>query len=90
MRKNSDNIRILGHPGQQVKAQIVAAGIKLADLAAASGMKPNTLSDYLAGRLRNVDRQFSIYTAFRRLSGQEPSGEGFESFWGRLRGGRVA
>jgi len=90
MRKTSDNIRILGRPGQQVKAQIVAAGIKLADLAGASGVKPNTLSDYLGGRLRNVDRQFTIYAAFCRLAGQEASGEGFESFWGRLRGGRVA
>ena len=90
MRRNSDNLVIIGRDGDLVKGKIIASAIpppKLRRLAEAAGIKPNTLSDYLKGRLSNADTQMTIWRAFCRLSGQQVE---MVDFWGRLFSREVA
>lgn len=69
--------------GLRVKARIVEAGITMAALAAAAGIAPNTLSDYIAGRCRRRETQMDIHWAFRQLTGVEIT---LVAFWGSLLG----
>lgn len=69
----------LSSTGAAVKGRIVTAGVKLSDLAAAAGIRPNTLSNYLSGRLRRGAVQFEIWKAFRRLTGSRIT---LLEFWG--------
>ena len=64
-----------------VKARILAAGVKLGDLARAAGVSQPTISVYLAGRLARPATQLAIFQAFRRLSGQPVT---MVEFWGDL------
>ena len=80
-RRTSANPEILVPPGNSVKAKIIAAGLKLGQLAARARISPSTLSDYLAGRIRNVHGQFRIHRAFCNLTGGELTAR---EFWGKL------
>lgn len=90
MRRNSGSTRIIRRPTLPAKGEIVGVGIPLREIARAAGIAPSTLSDYLGGRLRNVDRRLSIYHAFCRLSGRRPTSDGFAAFWERQQKGCAA
>jgi len=79
--------KIVPTAGQGVKGRIIAAGLKLEVLAKASGIAPSTLSNYLAGDLRDRDTQHDVWFAFRGLTGQELS---ISDFWGSLLNSEVA
>ena len=72
---------ILAPSGAAVKARIIAAGLRLGDVARAARFSPGSLSDYLAGKRRGVLGQLRIAVAFRKLSGQKIS---TADFWGDL------
>jgi len=66
---------------------VVAAGIPFGVLAKAAGLSAPSLSQYLAGTIRNERRRRDIYIAFRSLSGSTVS---FEEFWGDMLSERIA
>jgi transcriptional regulator with XRE-family HTH domain len=74
-------------PGDCVKGRIIAAGIKLCDLARAAGMAKNTLSDYISGKIRSKQGQFNVWMAFVDLTGSQVS---MDQFWGALSAREVA
>jgi len=80
-RKTSHFRRIVPTAGDAVKGRIVAAGVPLSDLARAAGIAPNTLTNYLNGRLTSYTVQYDIWFAFRAFSSQEIS---MREFWGSL------
>ena len=85
MRCRSKNFRSphkrIATAGAEVKARIVGAGLKLSDLAAAAGISPSSLSNYLAGSVSRPETRVRIWRAFRRLTGQRIS---LRRFWGHL------
>ena len=82
-RTTSSNRKILPRPGDSVKAKIRAAGLSQRVLARRCRLSPSTLSDYLAGRLRNRVRQIDIWLSFKELTGRRTR---LRSFWGDLLG----
>ena len=80
-RNTTTRQRIVARPGDRVKGRIIAAGISLGRLAEAARYSPQTLSDYLAGRNRNIHGQIEIALAFARLTGLTVT---FDAFWGSL------
>ena len=81
MRTSSGDANIVCRETLSVKARFVNAGIRLRDVAAAVDIAPNTLSDYLAGRLRNWDVQLGIYLYYRTETGERIR---VDDFWGSL------
>jgi len=67
-----------------VKGQIVAAGLKLGDLARAARIAPSTLSLYISGQRSNYRMQIAIYETFCRLAGIAATRRGEQTFWGEL------
>ena len=65
----------------RVKANIVASGIKLGDLAKRSGFSQPSLTQYIKGNRRKMDGQVSIWKAFCDLSSSE---ETLQEFWGEI------
>lgn len=90
MRKTSDNNEIVASPGACAKSKIVAADLRLIDVARAAKMAPATLSDYLKGRLTNNNGRFNVYAAYCKLTKTPATGAGFDAFWGRSHGREVA
>ena len=80
-RTTSAITQILATPGHSVKGRIIASGLRLADLAEAAGIAASTLSDYLAGRIRNIHGQLSIMLAWCSLAGRQAT---LREFWGGL------
>lgn len=76
--------RPISQPGRAVKGRIIASGVSLGDVAEAAGISPQSLSDYLAGRSANPERQLAIYRAWCRLTGRAWSYEGLRDWWGEL------
>jgi len=68
-------------PGRAVKARLVTAGITCRQLAAAARRSPQTVSDCLAGRNRNIHTQIEILLAYCQLTGETLS---VREFWGAL------
>ena len=79
--------RIVPTAGQRVKGRIIAAGLKLEDLARAAGIAPSTLSCYLTGYRSDRTTQHEIWFAFRAMTGIEIS---MVEFWGSLLSTEVA
>lgn len=67
--------------GAQVKAKVIAAGLKLSDLADAAGLAPSTLTNYLTGHRKSAETQVRIVRAFRRLTRTRIA---YSEFWGPL------
>ncbi len=67
-----------------IKGQIVAAGLKLGDVAAEARIAQSTLSLYISGQRNNYHTQIAIYEAFCRLVGVKVTRSGEEVFWGEL------
>ena len=80
-RNSSDTRKILPPVGAHVKAKIIAAGLTLRQVAGRAGMAQSTLSDYLAGRIRNVHGQIDVLLAFTALTGESMT---VREFWGSL------
>jgi hypothetical protein len=78
MIKNPISSKSLPIKRNSVKAQIVAAGVKLSDLARASNCSPAAITRYLNGTLKCTRTRREIWIAFRGLSGSRVS---FERFW---------
>ena len=78
---------ILTRHGQRAKGRIVAAGLKLGEVARAAGMHESSFSNYLAGRRRDARGQLRIVEAFARLTGQRLRAR---VFWGDLAAKEVA
>lgn len=73
--------QIIARPGDAVKAKIIGAGLSLSHVAARARIARSTLSDYLAGRTRNIHGQINIMMAFGDLTGKVVS---MRDFWGEL------
>jgi len=80
-RTNTPNQVIVPTPGDLVKGKIVSAGLQLTVVARTAKMAKQTLSDYLAGRIRNANGQFGIMCAYCKLTGKVTS---LREFWGEL------
>ena len=80
-RTSSSNPIRIPRPGAAVKARIVAAGLTQAQIAHKARIAKSTLSDYIAGRIRNIHGQIDIMLAFCDLSGQSLK---VSEFWGEL------
>jgi transcriptional regulator with XRE-family HTH domain len=80
-RHNTASRTTVPRSGDFVKAQIIAAGLTLADVSTKAGFARTTLSDYISGRIRTHDGQWRIWHAFCELSGRSPS---LREFWGIL------
>lgn len=80
-RTTSARRSIVARPGDSVKARIIGAGLRCGDVATKAGLSNTTLSDYFAGRIRNIHGQISILMAFCSLSGQSLT---VRQFWGAL------
>ncbi len=78
---HTSGANILCPPGLAVKAKIVAAGVTCRQLAAAARRSPQTVSDCLAGRNRNIHTQIEILLAYCQLTGEQMS---VRQFWGAL------
>jgi transcriptional regulator with XRE-family HTH domain len=74
---------IVPAPGHAVKGRIYAAGLTMADLAAAAKVSRPTLSDHVRGRRRSRLVQLDVWMAFRRLTGSTVT---LQEFWGPLFG----
>lgn len=74
-------------PGHAVKARIVAAGLKLGDVADAARVTRASLSNHLYGRRSSLAEQRRIWHAYQWLSGD---GVSLETFWGELLSERIA
>ncbi len=81
MRTSSPKARMVPRPGDLVKAKIIEAGLSLADVAKETRIARSTLSDYLAGRIRNIHGQINIMLAFCELTGKTMT---VRAFWGEL------
>jgi len=60
---------------------MVTAGLSLTAVARTARISKSTLSDYLAGRIRNASGQFNIMLAYCKLTGQVTT---LKQFWGEL------
>jgi lambda repressor-like predicted transcriptional regulator len=70
--------KTLAHPGDFVKARIVASGIRLGDLAREAGRSNSTITAHIQGASRNISTMHLIHDAFQRLAGSRIS---FDDFW---------
>jgi len=86
-RQARPDLKSLADPYAAVKSQIIAAGIRLGDLARAAGITPSALTLYLQGKLRCPRRQRDILVAFRALSESQIAAP---DFWGKLLSERMA
>jgi len=73
--------RIIARPGHRVKARIIGAGLRMADVARAANLSQSSLSNYMAGRVRNPYVQVRIVIAFCELTKQTIT---VREFWGDL------
>jgi len=86
-KQDRPNSRVLARTDGRVKGKIVAAGIRLGELAHAVGLTSSALTLYVQGKCGNRARQEQIYVAFRALSQSDIT---LEEFWGELLSERMA
>ena len=78
----------LTHPGDLVKAKVIALGVRLGDLAETAGIAKPQMTRLLRGMSRNRSQQYLVFKALRELSGVRSLK--FDWLWGELLGGKEA
>lgn len=86
-RKNTSPRTIVVAAEYAVKSKIIAAGLKVGQLAEAADISQPSASNHIGGVRRNYTTQLRIWEAYCRLSGEAVS---LADFWGGLLSKRIA